>query len=257
MNEGSLKYWGISVTLGILTGILMFFWIPLLTQKRPVRELRQYLNPIFLTDSHPLESPRASNKQQYAPMENLPAKLPSLSISTQQSMEVEQPNVDLTPPLFEPEVNPELNTDVKIVPPQLTKVKVQPTKEKEISPSVAQPSADQSSTASNNSGGSPSIGKSEFQLGEVDQAPKILSKAEPSYPYTARRRKIAGKVIVRFLVDPKGKVQKPRIIEANPEGVFEDSVLAAIRKWRFKPGYFKGKAVATWVVLPVHFKLTS
>lgn len=243
--------------LGILTGILMFFWIPLLTQKQTAREYRDHLNPIFLTDSHLPDPPRDSSRQQYAQMESLPKKLPSLFFSEQRKIEAERPHVDLTPPTFELQINPELNTNMKVASPQLTKIKVQPSEKKEIATSVPQTPADKTTGANTSPSGSPSVGKSEFQLGEVDEAPRIISKAEPSYPYTARRRKIDGKVIVRFLVDPKGKVQKPRIIQANPEGVFEDSVLAAIRKWRFKPGYFKGQAVATWVVLPVYFKLTS
>jgi protein TonB len=46
-------------------------------------------------------------------------------------------------------------------------------------------------------------------------------------------------------------------VESNPQGYFEQSALEAIRHWRFKPGIYRGKAVATWVTLPIQFRLTE
>lgn len=98
-------------------------------------------------------------------------------------------------------------------------------------------------------------GPREFTLGQVDQAPRILSRKNPRYPVLARRRKLTGKVTVKFLVDRYGKVRKPKIIEAHPRGVFEQSVLESITKWSFKPAIYRGNKVATWVVLPIQFRL--
>ncbi|WP_124329516.1 energy transducer TonB [Desulfonema ishimotonii] len=98
---------------------------------------------------------------------------------------------------------------------------------------------------------------SEFGVGDVDQVPEIVKKVEPMYPYRARRRNIHGEVVVRFLVSAAGHVERPSIVEARPGGVFEKSVLQAVRRWRFKPGYFKGKPVPTWVVLPIRFNLNG
>ena len=91
----------------------------------------------------------------------------------------------------------------------------------------------------------------------MDQIPQAVQKVEPLYPPRARKQGVCGKVVLRFLVEPDGHVSRPSIVEANPEGYFEQSALDAIRHWRFKPGIYRGKAVATWVVLPVQFKLTS
>jgi periplasmic protein TonB len=97
----------------------------------------------------------------------------------------------------------------------------------------------------------------EYHTDAVDQVPQALQKVEPIYPPRARKQGICGKVVLRFLVEPDGRVSRPSIVEANPEGYFEQSALEAICHWRFKPGIYRGKAVATWVVLPVQFKLTS
>ncbi len=97
----------------------------------------------------------------------------------------------------------------------------------------------------------------EFNADAVDQIPQALQKVEPMYPPRARMQGVCGKVVLRFLVEPDGHVSRPSILAANPEGYFEQSALEAIRRWRFKPGIYRGKAVATWMVLPVQFKLTS
>ncbi len=97
----------------------------------------------------------------------------------------------------------------------------------------------------------------EFDAASVDKIPQILKKIDPAYPQRARSLGICGKVVVRFLVGPDGRVSKPSIVEAHPKGYFEQSALEAVCHWQFKPGCFKGKDVATWVILPVQFRLTE
>jgi TonB family protein len=97
----------------------------------------------------------------------------------------------------------------------------------------------------------------EFNANAVDQTPQVLQKVEPFYPQRARHLGVSGRVVVKFLVQADGHVSRPSILEAEPEGYFEQNALEAIRRWRFKPGYYRGKAVATWVTLPVQFRLTE
>lgn len=101
----------------------------------------------------------------------------------------------------------------------------------------------------------PAPGPTSYELGQVDRAPMIASQLPPPYPYTARRRGIEGAVQVRFLVDEKGRVQHLEITGAQPPGVFEESVLRTVPRWRFQPGRKDGQAVATWVETTIRFKL--
>ena len=105
--------------------------------------------------------------------------------------------------------------------------------------------------------GGPGLHGREFNAEAVDKIPQPLHRVEPLYPQRARKQGICGKVVLKFLVEADGHVSRPSILEANPAGYFEQSALDAIRHWRFKPGVFRGRAVATWVVLPVQFQLTS
>jgi len=94
-----------------------------------------------------------------------------------------------------------------------------------------------------------------FELADVDQAPRVVASAPPEYPYAARSRNQSGTVTVRFLVAEDGSVAEVAVLAADPPGVFESSVLRAVRGWRFSPGRLGGRAVPTWVELPVRFGL--
>lgn len=94
-----------------------------------------------------------------------------------------------------------------------------------------------------------------YEWGEIDQSPSIVRRFPPRYPYRARRRGVTGTVVVRFLITCDGTVSSAKIMKAEPEGIFEDAVLACVRKWKFRPGRHRGKPVPTWAELPFRFKL--
>ena len=95
----------------------------------------------------------------------------------------------------------------------------------------------------------------ELNVNQVDISPELVEKVEPTYPFMARRNGVSGKVRVKLLVGIDGHVIRPSIVEAEPKGVFDQTVLEAIQKWKFKPGIYRGRRVATWVILPVQFRL--
>lgn len=97
--------------------------------------------------------------------------------------------------------------------------------------------------------------KGVFGLDEVDEAPSVLRSIEPEYPYQAKRQGINGVVEVRVLVNADGVPEQVHIESANPKGIFEDAVMAAVRKWRFRPGVKDGQKVPTWVIFPVRFEI--
>jgi TonB family protein len=57
----------------------------------------------------------------------------------------------------------------------------------------------------------------------------------PIYPQQALRDKVEGFVIVEFNVEADGQVTDPKVIEASPEGVFDDSAVEAIKYSKFEP----------------------
>jgi TonB family protein len=94
-----------------------------------------------------------------------------------------------------------------------------------------------------------------FESYELDQPPQAVVKIPPAYPYQARERGVEGAVQVRMLVQQDGSVGQVFIVDARPEGLFEEAVKKSLQQWRFSPGKIDGKTVTAWVVTTIHFDL--
>lgn len=57
----------------------------------------------------------------------------------------------------------------------------------------------------------------------------------PDYPASALRRGIEGHVDLIFDVSVSGKTTNIRVLEAQPEGVFERAAIRTLEKWKYKP----------------------
>ena len=90
----------------------------------------------------------------------------------------------------------------------------------------------------------------------VDQAPKPLSRSAPDYPARARAKGLTGQVTVRLLVGESGAVLKALVVDSSPAGTFEQAALEAVRRWRFRPGTYRGEAVRVWVRQTLRFDLS-
>lgn len=89
----------------------------------------------------------------------------------------------------------------------------------------------------------------------LDQPLTPVSRIPPVYPAGAKLRGTEGWVRVRFEVDEQGEVGKVAVIEAEPEGVFDDSVVRCVQQWRFKPGTVGGVPVRAQAETTVRFEL--
>lgn len=97
--------------------------------------------------------------------------------------------------------------------------------------------------------------RSEFDLSEVDTQPQLVRRINPVYPFVARQKELTGIVVVKFLVAEDGRVTQASVVEANPAQVFEQAALEAVRKWRFEAAQLDGETVATWMTVPIRFKM--
>ena len=97
--------------------------------------------------------------------------------------------------------------------------------------------------------------KSQYTMEELDSQLIALIKLPPIYPIRATRRGIEGFVTVEFLVTDQGLVQEITIIEADPENIFDKSVIQCVSQWKFKPGTVDNIPVATLAQTTIRFKL--
>lgn len=77
------------------------------------------------------------------------------------------------------------------------------------------------------------------------------------YPDAAKAASIKGKVIVQAFVDIKGRVTETVILKDIPNSGFGKAASAAIKRTRFNPAKRRGKPVAAWITIPVHFILKN
>ncbi|CAI8210987.1 MAG: Uncharacterised protein [Glaciecola sp. HTCC2999] len=79
-----------------------------------------------------------------------------------------------------------------------------------------------------------------LESGDGEYLPIV--KVAPVYPRRALQRGIEGFVIVEFTVNTIGAVKEPFVVEAQPEGIFDQAALDAAKKFKYKPRVVNGEA---------------
>jgi TonB family protein len=91
-----------------------------------------------------------------------------------------------------------------------------------------------------------------YSVRELDVRPGIMVDVQPEYP--AEAAGTAGRVIVRLFIGEEGGVERLAIQEAEPPGLFEQSVERAFAAARFSPGIKDGRPVKVTLALQVNFE---
>ena len=99
------------------------------------------------------------------------------------------------------------------------------------------------------------MGDGIYELGSVDTMPSLKHYSPPIYPAKAKGQGIEGKVVIRCLLSPGGKVLSATIIEATPAGYFEKVSLKTVKKWTFTPAKLQGENVSVYVDIPLSYTL--
>ncbi|MGM0453519.1 MAG: energy transducer TonB [Thermodesulfobacteriota bacterium] len=206
----------------VLINALLFVMIPLLAETRQARH--DYPEPIAAVT---MQKPQdfEEEKQQQEPEEEIReeklSKLPEETRMPEEQSRPPEPEMNLETPDFD--VNADIDAGGGMA--------------------VAMPD------------GARDLGETVFRMKDLDEKPQLVNRVQPVYPSDARRKEINGKVILRFVVDRDGNVGNVRVIRADPEGIFEERAVEAVRKWRFKPGRYSGEAVRSRVTVPIRFEM--
>ena len=90
----------------------------------------------------------------------------------------------------------------------------------------------------------------------ADAPPEAITTATPAYPATAKWLGIKGHVKLEVVVRADGTVgSRPRVLSATPAGRgFEESAVAAVREWRFKPALRGGTPVESKTTVDLDFE---
>ena len=102
-------------------------------------------------------------------------------------------------------------------------------------------------------GGRRSKGLKAYREREVDRRAVITEKPQPAYTQEARENGTRGRVRLRAVLCPAGKVLDISVRKRLPDGLTEQAIEAA-RGIRFRPAEKDGRAVAQFVTLEYNFR---
>ncbi len=83
----------------------------------------------------------------------------------------------------------------------------------------------------------------------------LTRSAKPNYPQAALERGTEGWVDLTFTVRTDGSVADVSVSAAEPAGIFEQSAMAAVRRWRYEPVKREGRAVEQRARLRLRFSI--
>ncbi|MCK5833453.1 energy transducer TonB [bacterium] len=89
----------------------------------------------------------------------------------------------------------------------------------------------------------------------LEAPPKPVKEVKPEYPQLAEKAQVEGVVLVQVVIGLDGKVEYAEVIQARPEGFFEEAALKAARQWVFTPAKQRDKPVKVRYQIPLRFEL--
>ena len=88
---------------------------------------------------------------------------------------------------------------------------------------------------------------------DLDSAPLPTSKFPPNYPSSLLSKGIGGKVLVACVIDADGRNSSTKIRQSSGHPELDQAAMAAVARWKFKPGSKAGRMVRASCVVPFNF----
>lgn len=82
-----------------------------------------------------------------------------------------------------------------------------------------------------------------------------LNNPKPPYPLAARKRGIEGQVLLRARVQEDGRCAMVETKKSSGYTMLDSAAVETVKKWRFAPATLSGTPIASWVEVPITFRL--
>jgi protein TonB len=97
-------------------------------------------------------------------------------------------------------------------------------------------------------------GEGLFQPGGDVKAPALIYRVDPLYPELARKLRQEGLVTLAAIISADGTVEELRLVgSAFP--LLDEAALAAVSRWRYRPGTLNGRPVRVILTVTASFRL--
>jgi TonB family protein len=85
----------------------------------------------------------------------------------------------------------------------------------------------------------------------MDKKPKLIKAFPPQLSSETKKNKVPGMVVVKCVITKEGKTANIAITESDPPGLFNESVIQAVKKFEFSPALRDGAPIDVCVELPI------
>lgn len=85
--------------------------------------------------------------------------------------------------------------------------------------------------------------------------PSITSRILPVYPASAIEKNLAGTILLSAYVGSSGLAEKVEAKTSSGVRELDEAALTAVSQWKFTSAAQGGSALASWLEIPVSFKL--
>jgi TonB family protein len=75
----------------------------------------------------------------------------------------------------------------------------------------------------------------------------------PLYPTAAKQQGIQGSVLLKAVIGADGTVRELHVIDGHP--LLAPAAIEAVKRWKYKPYYVKGKPVEVETTITVSFRM--
>ncbi|MBB5201489.1 energy transducer TonB [Glaciimonas immobilis] len=86
---------------------------------------------------------------------------------------------------------------------------------------------------------------------------EYIRAPSPEYPAAAKRMGEEGKVILRVLINEKGRAEHVEIQKSSGSGRLDEAARQALQRALFKPYMEDGKALPVYAIVPINFQLSN
>ena len=225
-STSRLKGLAIGLAAAVGMNLVLFLGIPFLTHLDDIEQSEDFGQAVLLAAKKPPPPPTPPEREPEPQKKEKPPETPPKLTAKPKPRQTPRPRMRVQAPQMDFEVNARLAEGMAVA-----------------APTAAPPP--------------PAPVRKVFGLHEVDTQPKFKRKIDPAIPYSAKRQRLSGKVKLRMEVSSKGEVSRIKIVNSEPPGVFDESVLAAVEKWRFAPAIKDGKPVDVNVEIEIELDASN
>jgi protein TonB len=95
----------------------------------------------------------------------------------------------------------------------------------------------------------------------VETAPSYtadyLDNPPPPYPRLSRQLGEEGTALLKVEVGPDGRALQVRLLSSTGYSRLDEAAITTVERWRFVAATRNGQAVASWVLVPIKFRIIN